>query len=332
MEGKPTVKKASTRLANVVFVAATLICAVVVGYFFYHYQWLHDRHFSGAGGMALYYGAPIFLIVVSCGALLLDPEPRIMLAAVVLSLGISVYLMEGLLKVRDYVARAWPTEINGQNYAERATIAKRFGVDFDRRSRLDVLHDLRREGMDAVTVIEPSAFWKTLPDGSLTWNIDETGRRPFPLGGISNKTTVFCNEIGKWTIYQSDEHGFRNPHGAWNQPSDIVAVGDSLAHGACIPSDGHFMGLIHRTYGKTLNLAMTGMGPLSELAALKEYAQAVRPKILLWVYSEATDVTDLAAEEKNSVLMQYRQGDFSQHLLSRQRDIDQELDSNYRER
>ena len=75
----------------------------------------------------------------------------------------------------------------------------------------------------------------------------------------------------------------------------IAAIGDSIAHGACIPSDGHFMGLIQHAEPSTLNLAITGMGPISELAVLKEYAQAARPKILLWMYSEATDVTDQRA-------------------------------------
>lgn len=32
-----------------------------------------------------------------------------------------------------------------------------------------------------------------------------------PLAGISHATTVYCNELGQYTIYQRDEHGFHNP-------------------------------------------------------------------------------------------------------------------------
>ena len=31
-----------------------------------------------------------------------------------------------------------------------------------------------------------------------------------PLGGISKSITVHCNEIGEWSIYQSDKYGFNN--------------------------------------------------------------------------------------------------------------------------
>src|SRR6185436_11998470 len=142
IDGNTTAKKAATHLANAVLVASGLACAGAIAYFFYHYQWLHDRHYSGLGGPLLYYVTPVFLIIVCFGALFLRSDTRITLAAVLISLGGSVYLMEGLLKLRDYVARTWPTEINRQNYADRAEVAKRFGIDFDSRSRLEVLRDL----------------------------------------------------------------------------------------------------------------------------------------------------------------------------------------------
>ena len=37
------------------------------------------------------------------------------------------------------------------------------------------------------------------------------------LGGIAKKEIIFCNEAGKWIKYNSDELGFRNPQGVWNQ-------------------------------------------------------------------------------------------------------------------
>ena len=326
MDIKPNAKRVASLLANGVLVTGGLAGAIALSYFFYHYQILHDRHFAGSVGKLLYYAAPAVLIVVSCGALFRNPNFRIKTALCFIAAGASVYLMEGFLRVQHYIAETWPTEIDSQdNVVARAKFAKRLGIDFDRRSRFDVIQDLRRAGVDAVPQVEPNFFMRRRPDGSWAWNTNESDHRPYPLGGVSNKTVVFCNEIGPWAIYQSDEHGFRNRPGAWSPHSmQIAAIGDSIAHGACIPSDGHFMGLIQHAEPWTLNLAITGMGPISELAVLKEYAQAARPKILLWMYSEATDVTDLAAEQNNPVLMQYLRPDFTQHLLSRQQEIDEE--------
>ncbi len=52
---------------------------------------------------------------------------------------------------------------------------------------------------------------------------------------VSNKTTVFCNETGQYTIYPSDRFGFNNPDTEWSSPKvEWVLVGDSFTHGACV--------------------------------------------------------------------------------------------------
>ena len=38
----------------------------------------------------------------------------------------------------------------------------------------------------------------------------------FPLSGISNTKTIYCNENGYYSIYQSDRYGFNNPDYEWN--------------------------------------------------------------------------------------------------------------------
>lgn len=48
---------------------------------------------------------------------------------------------------------------------------------------------------------------------------------------------------------------------------------------------------------RTLNLGMGGIGPLHELAILKEYGSVVRPKVVLWVYYEGNDLADLSHEK-----------------------------------
>jgi len=127
--------------------------------------------------------------------------------------------MEIGLELLDYVNRNWPTEITSRNYTERPKFAKRHGVAFDTRTRLTVIEDLRRRGIDSVPAT--GAFFLNGQPGDLpAWEVASSGGEPFPLSGIANKTTVLCNENGSWTIYQSDEHGFHNPAGLWNEHSD----------------------------------------------------------------------------------------------------------------
>ena len=58
-------------------------------------------------------------------------------------------------------------------------------------------------------------FSREQDDGRLTGPsfININGAEVFPLAGVANKFTVFCNEMGEYTNYESDEHGFNNPRG-----------------------------------------------------------------------------------------------------------------------
>jgi hypothetical protein len=66
-------------------------------------------------------------------------------------------------------------------------------------------------------------------------------------------------------------------------------------------------------------------GPLLELAAIKEFAEPLKPKIVLWVYYE-NDLGDLDKELKSTILKKYlNEKKFSQNLISRQKEIDSVL-------
>src|SRR4030095_1531475 len=70
---------------------------------------------------------------------------------------------------------------------------------------------------------------------------------------------------------------------------------------------------------------IAGNGPLLELAALKEYLPSLKPRHVLWFYTEGNDLTGLQTEKKIPLLMRYLKGDFNQGLMGCQRDIDQAL-------
>jgi hypothetical protein len=143
-----------------------------------------------------------------------------------------------------------------------------------------------------------------------------------PLGGLSRRTTVLCNENGKYAIYTADEHGFRNPSGAWLVPPRIAIVGDSFSHGQCVDDGSDWAGLLRRSVPQVLNLGMGGNGPLFMLAAIHEYLRALKPPVLIWQYLEGHD-TRIRRELEVPILLRYlEEPEYSQGLAGRQADID----------
>jgi hypothetical protein len=62
------------------------------------------------------------------------------------------------------------------------------------------------------------------------------------------------------------------------------------------------------------------------LATLKEYAESLRPKVVLWFYFEGNDLKDLSNERRSPLLSRYLEpNEFSQRLSSRQDEIDRAL-------
>ena len=203
--------------------------------------------------------------------------------------------------------------------------ARRFG-QFDNRTKLEVVADLRKQGIDAVPAVFPSALWENRTRSGVKSAIEINGREVIPLGGISKKLTVMCNESGKWITYRSDEHGFNNPEGIWSSRDlSIAAVGDSFVFGACVPADANFVSLVRKKYSSTLNLGINGAGPLVEFAAVKEFLPGFRPRVTLWFYLELNDQLDLLQERQSELLNRYLQGHFNQGLMARQSEIDQAL-------
>ncbi len=189
----------------------------------------------------------------------------------------------------------------------------------DTRSKLEVLEDLRNQGIDAWPSLTPYLFIES--NGLLSDN-----NLMFPLAGISNKTIVHCNESGQYSIYKSDEHGFNNPKGLYKKSEiDVAILGDSYVHGACV-QPGEDIASQLRTMGiNALNLGNDGNGPLIELAELKEYVEPIQPETVLWVYYEGNDLLELEKERKSSSLMRYLEDEYSNNLIEQQDIIDAAL-------
>ena len=146
----------------------------------------------------------------------------------------------------------------------------------------------------------------------------------FSLAGVSNSKTIYCNENGNYSEYLSDRYGFNNPDHEWNEEEiDILLLGDSFIHGACVNSPNDIASVLRRiSQQSVLNLGFRGNGPGMNYATLKEYFPEKTKKIL-WFYYEGNDLINLKVNRKNRILQNYLvNNDFKQNLKNYQSEID----------
>jgi hypothetical protein len=315
--------KCFARVASTGMVGGSLACLITFAYL------------VGTYGFASHYLSLLGICICFLLGLRLSEPHRVNVLLTFLSSVIALYSVEILLAYSPSVlnhspATAWiefPQDANARVAAERVQLEKRTNKSFDTRSRLEVVRDSRAKGVMAYPDVFPTVLFKP-GAGTAIRSIFESHNEEFlPLSGPSNTHTVFCNESGEYVSYKSDERGFHNPQGIWRGGSaDIVALGDSYAHGVCVDSDRSFVGVIRERYPATINLGVNGDGPLAMLATLKEYGVSLKPKVVLWFYYEGNDSRDLDTREKYSpLLMKYLTSAYSQRLLQRQDEIDSVL-------
>ncbi len=147
----------------------------------------------------------------------------------------------------------------------------------------------------------------------------------FPLSGLSNMKTIFCDENGYMASYESDRYGFNNPDEQWDfDEYEFFVVGDSFGHGACVNRPLDITSKL-RYYSKlpSINVSFEGNGPLAEYASLKEYSKGKKIKNIIWLYYEGNDLINLEKELQNSILIKYLyKSNFTQNLIEHQSKID----------
>lgn len=230
-----------------------------------------------------------------------DVELKVKISLLMLSIALSLYAVEIIFSYNKTIK---PEQI-------RANLAKDTGIPYDSRHRTQVWQDLRTKGIDAYPLYNPYD------------NMDFKDAEILPLGYISGKTVISCNESGEFIIYKNDEHGFNNPEGLYDGKNiDYILIGDSFTQGACVKREENIAGRLMIAGNKVLNLGMLNSGPPKELAILKEYAGPLKPKIVFWLFYEGNDHEGLEFEKKSSLIMKYLNKDFSQYLINKQKLID----------
>ncbi|MGD8873318.1 MAG: hypothetical protein PVJ80_17205 [Gemmatimonadota bacterium] len=181
----------------------------------------------------------------------------------------------------------------------------------------DVVMQLRAHGRHAV----PRVPGNVLVDTGLRFATGDSWL--YPIGPApGDATVVLCADGPTEVIYDADRFGFNNPDRVWEQVEpDVAVVGDSYAAGVCVHRENQIPTLLSASR-TTVNLAMSGAGPLRELANLKEYAHLLRPHLVVWIYYEGNDLWDLAGETTRPWLTAYLKPDGVQGLATRQPILD----------
>jgi len=209
---------------------------------------------------------------------------------------------------------------------DRAKVFADAGVKLDQRNELQVLLDFQAAGEEAL----PNFTGSTLSRLSNNYRTGLAGEYSglYPIGGLSGKRVVLCNESGQWLTYVSDKFGFNNsPEAHEFTDRKVALVGDSFTEGYCVPREQNVAGVLSSNDLQVVNFGKGGLGPLGELAALTEYAAPIKPKVLLWMYFEKNDLPhDLTTREKHTpALTRYLVDGYKQGLRSRQPAIDKAL-------
>lgn len=226
------------------------------------------------------------------------------------SLLFSVYGLESYL----YFSKSGLYSPISNNRSMRINAAKNVGVNFDTRTLLEFIQDSQSNGSKHVMRVPP--IGNAASDG-----LKSDDGNIYPLAGISNRTTIYCNVYGNYLLFDADQWGFRNPVSAYQgKPIDVAILGDSFSMGHCEKKD---IGSLLRQRGFTAtNFAYSGNGPLIELATLREFGSNLKPKAVVWLYYEGNDLSDLKTERKSSILTSYLSEDFTQDLISMQSKVD----------
>lgn len=118
-----------------------------------------------------------------------------------------------------------------------------------------------------------------------------------PLAPQPNTNLIGCNEGYGFNSYKSDRFGFRNPDEIWDENKiDVLLIGDSFAHGACVPNEATIAGVLNNDGLKTINTGTGSNSPIHYASIVKTFVPKVKPTFAVVVFYANDNVPD---EEKN---------------------------------
>ena len=104
----------------------------------------------------------------------------------------------------------------------------------------------------------------------------------FPLiAGLPLTKTYYCNEGYGLVTYQSDRFGFRNKDTIWEESPEIIMIGDSFVHGACVSDEETLpQKLSNEIKADVVNLGINGNGPSHYLTYAHLFIPRLKPQMV----------------------------------------------------
>lgn len=240
------------------------------------------------------------------------------------SILITLFLVNAVLELSEFFK-------NGQNKSTLLTAleiqAKKTGLLLDRRSKIQVVDDLRAQGME----VYPSAYTHHFLESLSELQKKDDPTTLVPLGMISYVQYVLCNELGQWSRFPYDRYGFHNQDNVYTKEGEevrrVLLIGDSMVEGQCVQEGEDIASRLRQKGFLAISLGMGGSGPVRDLAVFKEYGVKLQPKVILWFFTETNDIRDLSAELEDSFLKKYLNPNFTQNLIDRQDIVDEKWKS-----
>ena len=261
-----------------------------------------------------YFGLPAAVAAVALGALRLRPSRRTFVAV---NLGAGLFALAAAAVI---IPRLLPDRRNLADDGAPTT-----------GGRVPETLRLRESGIPAYPAFSPvnvveQPYRPVHGDLSVRPEFRLDGEPVIPLTSLPGRATVLCRETDELIVYDTDEMGFNNPLGLWDGGAiDVAVLGDSYVHGHCVPGDRALVGQLRQRFPRVLNLGVEATGPLAQLAVEREYASAVKPRVLVWAYFE-NDLFDLEVERRVPLYRRYLEPQFSQHLMERRNDVEAMLE------
>ena len=247
-----------------------------------------------------YYIISFSILIFSIFTFFLSEKIKIYLSIIFFSTFLTFYLFEVYLIFSD------------STFRKAKIYKKETGKIFDKRSKLEIYNDLKKIEKEITITSFPFEY------------LNKSNMNFLPLSGKSNAKTIFCNENGYYSIYQSDRYGFNNPDKEWDKKEvEYLLIGDSFVHGACVNRPNDISSKLRKISKKSaISLGYGSNGPILEYASLREFFPN-KVKNVLWFYYEGNDVKDLSVELRNNFLKKYIEDiNFSQNLKKKQALVD----------
>ena len=200
---------------------------------------------------------------------------------------------------------------------ERIKIAKEKKIKYDLRSPIEFYLDERKKNKN----LEPKFLYnKEFSDFDVIKKAK--GKNSIiPFRGPINKQSVSCAEDLKYRIVENDKYGFKNNNNIYEKNINTILIGDSYAEGICEISKNDIAGNLIKKDINTVNLGITGAGPLLTLAALREFGTFLKPQNVFYLYFEGNDLEDLEFEKKQSYLIKYLNDNHKVNYIKRLEEV-----------